>query len=338
MLKKGMFVVIGAGSWGTALAKLLAEKGKRVVLLARRKEVAEAINHRRENPFYLPRIRLPENISAETEGKCLLEAELIVLAVPSHALRGVLEKFSPFFKKPVPLVSTIKGIEEKTLATMSQVVRDCLPPSWSQFYTVLSGPSFAEEVARGLPTAVTVAGFEKEIATQVQETFATDYFRTYRSLDVLGVELAGALKNVVAIAVGISDGLNLGLNARAALITRGLAEITRLGLKLGANPLTFSGLSGLGDLVLTCTGPLSRNRTVGLKLGQGKSLTQILAEMTQVAEGVRTAASARRLAEKHQVELPICEAVYRVLYQGEDPLVMARRLLTRRLKDEFNSI
>ena len=331
-------MVIGAGSWGTALAKLLAEKGKRVVLLARRREVAEAINRRRENPFYLPRIRLPENLSAETEGKCLPEAELIVLAVPSHALRGVLEKFSHLLRKPVPLVSTIKGIEEKTLATMSQVVRETLPPPWHSFYTVLSGPSFAEEVARGLPTAVTVAGFEKEIATQVQETFATDYFRTYRSLDVLGVELAGALKNVVAIAVGISDGLNLGLNARAALITRGLAEITRLGLKLGANPLTFSGLSGLGDLVLTCTGPLSRNRTVGLRLGRGESLAQILAEMTQVAEGVRTAASAKRLAEKYRVELPICEAVFQVLYQGEDPLAMARRLLSRRLKDEFNSI
>ncbi len=331
-------MIVGAGSWGTALGKLLAEKGKKVFLLARRGEVAEAINARHENPFYLPRIKLPQNLAATTEPVVLKEAQLIVLAVPSHALRTVLTRLRPYLKDPVPLVSTIKGIEEETQATMSQVVRETLPRPWYPYYTVLSGPSFAEEVARELPTAVTVAGLEEEIATLVQETFATSYFRTYRTQDVLGVELAGALKNVVAIAVGISDGLGLGLNARAALITRGLAEMTRLGLRLGANPLTFSGLAGLGDLVLTCTGPLSRNRSVGLKLGQGKRLKDILAEMTQVAEGVRTAASVQALARQYGVEMPICTAVYQVLYQDQDPVQMAHQLLSRRLKDEFDGI
>ncbi len=332
-------VIIGAGSWGTALGKLLAEKGRRVKLLARRKEVVEAINQRKENPYYLPKIKLPQNLSATTEPGILKEASLVVFAVPSHVLRKTLSHLKEYLPpKPVPLVSTIKGIEEETLATMGQVVRETLPEGWHPYYTVLSGPSFAEEVARGLPTAVTVAGLEREISQAVQESFATRYFRTYRSLDVLGVELAGALKNVIAIAAGIADGLNFGLNARAALITRGLAEMSRLGVKMGANPLTFSGLAGLGDLVLTCTGPLSRNRTVGLRLGRGEKLEEILKSMTQVAEGVRTTSSARALAQKHQVEMPICEAVYRVLYQGEDPRQMALNLLTRRLKEEIDFI
>jgi len=332
-------VILGAGSWGTALGKLLAEKGRRVKLLARRKEVVEAINQRQENPFYLPKIKLPPHLSATEDPKILKEASLIVFAIPSHALRKTLLNLRDFFgKNPVPLVSTIKGIEEESLATMSQVIRETLPNIWHPYYTILSGPSFAEEVAKGLPTAVTIAGFEEDITQAVQESFATDYFRTYRSLDVLGVELAGALKNVVAIAAGIADGLNFGLNARAALITRGLAEISRLGVKMGANPLTFSGLAGLGDLVLTCTGSLSRNRTVGLRLGRGERLADILNSMTQVAEGIRTTASARALAQKQRVEMPICEAVYRVLYQGEDPRQMARDLLTRRLKEEIDFI
>ncbi len=332
-------VILGAGSWGTALGKLLAEKGRRVKLLARRKEVVEAINRRQENPFYLPKIKLPPHLSATEDPKILKEASLIVFAIPSHALRKTLLNLRDFFgKNPVPLVSTIKGIEEESLATMSQVIRETLPNIWHPYYTILSGPSFAEEVAKGLPTAVTIAGFEEDTTQAVQESFATDYFRTYRSLDVLGVELAGALKNVVAIAAGIADGLNFGLNARAALITRGLAEISRLGVKMGANPLTFSGLAGLGDLVLTCTGSLSRNRTVGLRLGRGERLADILNSMTQVAEGIRTTASARALAQKQGVEMPICEAVYRVLYQGEDPRQMARDLLTRRLKEEIDFI
>ncbi len=330
-------VIIGAGSWATALGKLLAEKGRRVWLFARREDVVEVVNQRHENPFYLPKIKLPRNLSATRKPKILKEASLIVFAIPSHSLRNTLQQLKEFLpQSPVPLVSTIKGIEEKSLATMNQVVKEVLPRAWHPYYTVLSGPSFAEEVAQGLPTAVTVAGFEGEITQAVQETFATSYFRTYRSLDVLGVELAGALKNVVAIAAGIADGLNFGLNARAALITRGLAEISRLGLKMGANPLTFSGLAGLGDLVLTCTGPLSRNRTVGLRLGRGEKLEEILKSMTQVAEGVRTASSAIALAQKYQVEMPICEAVYRVLYKSEDPLQMAQKLLTRRLKKEID--
>ncbi len=325
--------IVGAGSWGTALGDLLAKKGQRVCLLARRKEVVEALNLRQENPFYLPKIRLSPALRATLDPQVALsEAEVLVLAVPSHTLREVVRTLRPYLKRALPVVSTIKGLEEESLLTMSQVLAEELP---SFPVVVLSGPSFAEEVARERPTAVTVAGYQREVTEEIQHLFATSYFRAYLSLDVLGVELAGALKNVIAIAVGISDGLGLGLNARAALITRGLAEISRLGVRLGANPLTFSGLAGLGDLVLTCTGPLSRNRTVGLRLGRGERLEEILRDLRQVAEGVRTTASARRLAEKHQVEMPITEAVYRVLYHRESPLEMARGLLSRKLKEEF---
>ncbi len=330
-------VIIGAGSWGTALGKLLAEKENQVWLLARRKEVYDSINERHENPFYLPKIKLPHNLKAALEPKVLKKAELIVFAVPSHALRETLKALSKDLpEKPVPLVSTIKGIEEKSLSTMSQVVNEVLTPAWHSFYTVLSGPSFAEEVAKRLPTAVTIASYEEDICSFVQKTFASQYFRTYRSFDVIGVELAGALKNVIAIAVGISDGLELGLNARAALITRGLAEISRLGVKLGANPLTFSGLAGMGDLVLTCTGSLSRNRTVGLRLGRGEKLEDILADLTQVAEGVRTTSSVKKLSEQVKVETPICDAVYQVLYQNKSPQDLVLALLSRELKKEFD--
>ncbi|NPB08752.1 MAG: NAD(P)-dependent glycerol-3-phosphate dehydrogenase [Thermodesulfobacteria bacterium] len=325
--------VIGAGSWGTALANLLAKKGERVHLLARRPEVVEAINRRHENPFYLPKIELSPKLEATLEAPEALEgAEIVVLAVPSHALRETVRSLRPHLGPPKPLVSTIKGLEEETLLTMSQLLEEELP---GFPVVVLSGPSFAEEVAQERPTAVTVAGYRREIAESVQHLFSTGYFRAYLSLDVLGVELAGALKNVIAIAVGISDGLGLGLNARAALITRGLAEISRLGVRLGANPLTFSGLAGLGDLVLTCTGALSRNRTVGLRLGRGEKLKDILRDIRQVAEGVRTTVSARELARRHGVEMPITEAVYRVLYHEESPLEMAQSLLSRKLKEEF---
>lgn len=331
--------VIGAGSWGTALANLLAKKGLSVVLLARREEVAHAIGERHENPFYLPGISLSSRLKATTEAEEILpKAEVIVFAVPSHALRETIRQLKPLLKNPVPLVSTIKGIEEKTQATMSQVLAEELGSSWQAMFTVLSGPSFAEEVAKEFPTAVTLAGYDREITTRIQKLFSCPYFRVYRSTDVIGVELAGALKNIIAIAVGISDGLKLGFNARAALITRGLAEISRLGLRLGANPLTFSGLAGLGDLVLTCTGPLSRNRSVGLRLGKGEKLSQILSDMTQVAEGVRTTASVKELSERLKVEMPITQAVYRVLYQEEDPLKMAQDLLSRELKEEFGEL
>ncbi len=331
-----MILVLGAGSWGTALAHLLAQKGLSVVLIARRQEVSAAINNQHENPYYLPGIRLSSRLKSSTSLEGLLpKAKVLVFAVPSHALREVLRSLKRLLTEPIPVVSTIKGIEEGSLATMSQVVVEELGAPWRPMYTVLSGPSFAKEVVQERPTAVTVAGFEVHITRQIQDLFYVPYFRVYRSTDVLGVELAGALKNIIAIAVGICDGLGLGFNARAALITRGLAEVSRLGAYLGANPLTFSGLAGLGDLVLTCTGPLSRNRTVGLRLGQGESLDKILSDMTQVAEGVRTTASVKKLADKLQVDMPITQAVYRVLYQREDPLHMAEELLSRSLKDEF---
>ncbi len=328
--------IVGAGSWGTALGNLLAKKGFKVTLIARRQEVSRAINQRHENPFYLVGIKLCSGLRATTKVEEILpEAEMIIWAVPSHALRKVIREVKFYLSKPVPSISTIKGIEEKTLLTMNRVLAEELGPPWQAMYIVLSGPSFAEEVAKELPTAVTIAGYDKELVTEIQSIFYTPYFRVYRSYDVIGVELAGALKNVIAIAVGISDGLKLGLNARAALITRGLAEISRLGLRLGANPITFSGLAGLGDLVLTCTGPLSRNRTVGLRLGKGEKLPQILSDIRQVAEGIRTTASAKELAQTVKVEMPITHAVYEVLYRGKDPFEAARDLLSRELKEEF---
>ena len=330
---KEKIAVLGAGSWGTALARLLAQKDYQVQLWARRPEVVEAINQRQENPFYLPEVSLPASLKASANLEEVLKAaQMVVLAVPSHALRQVLRLSKGVLPREVPWVSTIKGIEEDSLLTMSQVIAQECPGSP---VAVLSGPSFAEEVVRERPTAVTVASHDRDVAERVQLLFSTSFFRVYLSLDLLGVELAGALKNVIAIAVGISDGLGLGLNARAALITRGLAEIARLGVHLGANPLTFSGLAGLGDLVLTCTGPLSRNRTVGVRLGQGEKLADILADLRQVAEGVRTTSSARSLAQKHGIEMPITEAVYQVLYHQKDPLEMAQSLLSRKLKEEF---
>ena len=331
---KGLKIaILGAGSWGTALGDLLAQKGFEVYLWARRKEVVQAINQQRENPYYLPQVKLSPRLRASTDmERVLAKAAVVILAIPSHALRQVLEENKSLLAEGSILVSTIKGIEEGSLLTMSQVIREILS---DVYVVVLSGPSFAEEVVQKRPTAVTVAGDQRDTVEKIQHLFATPYFRAYLSRDVLGVELAGALKNVIAIAVGISDGLGLGLNARAALITRGLAEISRLGVQLGANPLTFSGLAGLGDLVLTCTGPLSRNRTVGLRLGQGEKLPEILKDLKQVAEGVRTTSSARHLAQKHGIEMPITEAVYQVLYHQKDPLDMAHSLLSRRLKEEF---
>jgi glycerol-3-phosphate dehydrogenase (NAD(P)+) len=261
--------------------------------------------------------------------------DFLLMVVPSHVYRQVALQMLPLLQPGSIMVTATKGIENESLLTMAGVWEEVLAARSDVAVTCLAGPSFAKEVVQKIPTAITVAADQLEIAQKVQQVFSTDYFRVYTSLDKIGVELAGARKNVIALAAGACDGLGFGHNTRAALITRGLAEITRLGVKMGANPLTFSGLSGIGDLVLTCTGDLSRNRTVGYQLGQGKKLSDILKDMRMVAEGVRTAKSAYFLARKMDVDMPICEQVYQVLYADKDPVHAVRDLMQRALKHEL---
>jgi glycerol-3-phosphate dehydrogenase (NAD(P)+) len=329
--------VIGAGSWGTALAKLLSEKGHTVHLWAHGAEHAPAINRDRENKKYLPGFVFNDKVTAAADLKEVVSGKkYLLMVVPSHVFRAVFQQLVPFLQPRCLVISATKGIENESLMTMSQVMADVLGQNGREAELgVLTGPSFAREVAAGIPTAVTVAAAKKELAARIQDIFFTERFRVYTSTDVIGQELGAALKNIVAIAAGICDGLGYGTNTRAALITRGLAEITRLGVKMGANPLTFSGLGGLGDLVLTCTGDLSRNRMVGLKLGQGKKLRDILAEMQMVAEGVKTASSAWRLAQRQGVDMPILEQIYKVLYEDKPCQEAVMSLLTRDQKEEM---
>ncbi len=327
--------VLGAGSWGTALAHLLANKGYPTHLWARRPAMAEAIQANRENQAYLPGFRLPDTLEATSDLEyALSESDVVVCVVPTHGLRQVLTDAAPFLETGVPIVSAIKGIENETLMLVSEMFEDILPESHHSQLTYLGGPSFAKEVAAGIPTAVCVAGRNQGIVTAAQKALTTERFRVYSTEDVVGVELGGALKNVVAIAAGIGDGLGFGHNTRAGLITRGLAEISRLALARGANPLTLAGLSGMGDLVLTCTGDLSRNRNVGLQIGQGKSLEDILGSMQMVAEGVRTTKSAKALSEKVGVEMPITDEVHAMLYENKSPLKAVVDLMTRPLRAE----
>lgn len=326
--------VIGAGSWGTALAMLLAGRHE-VWLWGRDAAEMAAMQRSRANTRYLPDHPFPESLIATGDlESALTGAACVLMAVPSHGFRQVFRQAVPLLSGNIPVVSAVKGIEFPSTRTMTQIMEE-ESAGRPLALCVLSGPSFAEEVACGLPTAVTVACADKVQAARVQELFSTRFFRVYSSQDVLGLEISGAMKNVIAIASGISDGLGYGLNTRAALITRGLAEIIRLGTALGADSRTFSGLSGLGDLVLTCTGNLSRNRSVGLKLGAGKTLRQVLAEMTMVAEGVRTTESCFQLAKARAVEMPILEQVYAVLYEGKSCREAVTQLFQRTLKEEL---
>ena len=330
--------VIGAGSWGTALAKLLADKGEQVVLWGHNPSHVDALRRDRENRKYLPGATLPETLLPVEGLDCVADCQCVVMVVPSHGFRQVFSSLVPHLKEGTLLVSAVKGIEIDSRQTMNQIMEDELGKAGKQntvFTGVLSGPSFADEVAVGQPTAVTTGFADKGAARAVQHLFSTSFFRVYTSTDIIGLEISAAMKNVIAIAAGISDGLGYGLNTRAALITRGLAEITRLGVKLGAHPLTFSGLGGLGDLVLTCTGSLSRNRTVGLKLGEGRTLAQALAEMTMVAEGVKTTQSCYYLAAEAGVEMPILEQAYLVLYKGKECRAAVQDLFQRSLKEEL---
>ncbi len=329
--------VVGAGSWGTALANLLALKGFVIDLWAFEAEVKEQIESCRENTVFLPGFPLSRNIQPTNNiADAVSQKNIVLIVVPSHVLRETARQIAGHISKETIIVSASKGIENKTHLTMSGVLKEVLPEIPENSFAVLSGPSFAREVAQKFPTVVTVASKDQELASLVQHVFATPYFRAYTNDDMVGVELGGAVKNVIAIAAGIIDGLGLGLNTRAALITRGLKEIRRLGMKLGANPRTFAGISGVGDLVLTCTGDLSRNHTVGKKIGQGMKLKDILPEMRMVAEGVRTAKSVYNLSRKLDVEMPISHEVYNILYNDASPKEAAHRLMTRELRQELD--
>ena len=331
--------VIGAGNWGTALAKLLGDKGEQVVLWGHDPAQIDALRRDRENRKYLPGATLPASLQPVDNLDCVADCDCVVMVVPSHGFRQVFSTLVPHLQPGTFLVSAVKGIEIGSRQTMNQIMESELAKANRQdtmFTGVLTGPSFADEVAVGQPTAITVGFADIDAAKTVQHLFSTPFFRVYTSTDIIGLEISAAMKNVIAIATGISDGLGYGLNTRAALITRGLAEITRLGVKLGAHPLTFSGLGGLGDLVLTCTGSLSRNRTVGLKLGEGRTLKQTLAEMTMVAEGVKTTKSCYNLAASVGVEMPILEQTYQILYENKDCRAAVQELYQRSLKEEFN--
>lgn len=331
--------VVGAGSWGTALANLLALKGFKINLWVFEKEVKDQIETSRENAVFLPGVSLSNHIRPSNDiGEVVGGKDLVLVVVPSHVMRVTAGKMRKHISTETVIVSASKGIENKTHLTMSGVLKDILHDIPENFFAVLSGPSFAREVVKKIPTVVAVASKDQKVAGMVQRVFAAPYFRVYTNNDMIGVELGGAVKNVIAIASGIIEGLGLGLNTRAALITRGLTEIRRLGLKLGANPRTFAGIAGVGDLVLTCTGDVSRNHTVGKKIGEGMKLTEILSEMRMVAEGVKTAKSVYNLSRKLGVEMPISHEVYHILYDDISPKEAVNRLMTRDLKQELDEV
>lgn len=323
--------IIGDGGWGTALAVVLHHNGHAVRVWGPFADYIAEIQHRHKNEKFLPGIKLPPDIHwTADKAEAVAGADVVILAVPSHYFRSVLESLAGLIPSSSPVLSVTKGLDEKTGMRMTEVAEEIL----KRPVAALSGPSLAAEVARGIPTAVTIACTNRPTAKALQDLLMNPSFRVYTSDDVIGVEIGGALKNVIAIAAGVCDGISFGDNTKAALITRGLAEITRLGCALGAQPATFSGLSGMGDLVVTCASRLSRNHSVGERLGRGESIDQILKNMEQVSEGVWTCATARALAKKHDVEVPITEEVYAVIHKGKDPRAAVRDLMGRDPKAE----
>jgi glycerol-3-phosphate dehydrogenase (NAD(P)+) len=327
--------VIGAGAWGTALAKHLAERGLQITLWAYEREVLDCITAKRENQLFLPGVTLPASLKVTNLlAEAVEECDGLLFVVPSHVARFVLQQLGSVLSRPLPIVSATKGVEEDTFKLMTQVIVDVLPPALHDGLLVLSGPSFAMEVSQGQPTALCLAGTNAALVEAFQTAFITPSLRIYADSDVIGVQLGGALKNVMALAAGVVDGLGLGHNTRAAMITRGLAEMVRLGMAMGADPRTFYGLSGVGDLVLTCTGALSRNHHVGVRLGQGEKLDRILSGMQAVAEGVRTSRAAAGLALRHGVEMPIVREVNAVLFEGKSCRKAVSDLMERVAKPE----
>ena len=331
--------VVGGGAWGTALAKLLADKGFLLDLWVFESEVREQIEKNRENKIFLPDVKLPENIIPSNDIETVVkEKDLVLVVVPSHCMRDVAGQMKNFISPGTIIVTASKGIENKTHMIMTQILAEKIDFLPKENFAVLSGPSFAREVANNVPTVVAVASTSREISEYVQEIFSCPTFRVYVNDDPIGTQIGGAMKNVVAIAAGICDGMKMGLNPRAALITRGLAEMNRLGTKLGADPLTLAGLAGVGDLLLTCTGALSRNYTLGRQIGEGKKPDDIISEMRMVAEGVKTTRSVYNLSKKLGVDLPICNEVYFVLFEGRSVKETVERLMNRSLKHELDGV
>lgn len=331
--------VVGAGSWGTALAKLLADKGYTLDLWVFEPEVKAQIEAEHENKVFLPDVKLPENIVPTNDiRKAVSNKDLVLVVVPSHCMRDMAGRMKDFISPDTVIVTASKGIENKTHLTMTQILGEIIDFIPNEHLCVLSGPSFAKEVANHVPTVVAAASINRDVAEYVQKTFSCPTFRVYVNDDPVGTQIGGAMKNVLAIAAGICDGLGMGLNPRAALITRGLTEMNRLGTRLGADPLTLSGLAGVGDLLLTCTGALSRNYTVGKQIGQGKKLDEIISEMRMVAEGVKTTRSVYNLSKKLGVDLPICNEVYAVLFEDLSVKETVERLMNRSLKHELDGV
>jgi len=327
--------VLGAGGWGTTLAIILHYNGHKVTLWEFKKDYAKLLNKKRENEIYLPGIKIPEEIIITHDfEESTTKMNLIILAVPSQFLRSVIKKATYSEIKNSILVSVAKGIEIKSLMTMSQMLKDEFPELDDSQIGVLSGPSHAEEVSKRIPTAVVAASKNIDTSRTIQSSFMTSYFRVYSSKDILGVELGGAFKNIIAIGAGIIDGAKFGDNTKAAIMTRGIAEISRLGVALGAEPETFAGLSGMGDLIVTCMSRHSRNRYVGEQIGAGKKLKEVLKSMDMVAEGVETSRSASQLSKKLTVETPITNEVYKILFEDKDPVKATNDLMTRDMKME----
>lgn len=331
--------IIGAGSWGTALAHVAAENNNSTYLWVRRRELAEEMIKTRENRPYLPGVKISPKINISTDlEEVVSEADIIIVAVPSQAVRTMARKISNFIKDDVIVTSASKGIELNSLKRMSEVLAEELENVKTQNIVALSGPSHAEEVIKNLPTAIVAASSGEQAAEKVQDVLINCNFRVYTNSDVIGVELGGALKNIIAICSGISDGLGLGDNTKAALMTRGIVEITRLGVKLGASPATFSGLSGIGDLIVTCSSDFSRNRRAGIQIGQGKTVEEVIQSTNMVIEGINTTKATFLLAQKHKIEMPITEQAYLVLFEGKDPEVAVKSLMSRVGKHEHEDI
>ncbi|WLR53109.1 NAD(P)H-dependent glycerol-3-phosphate dehydrogenase [Bacillus tianshenii] len=331
--------VFGAGSWGTALAMVLAQNGHTVRLWSHRKDQADEINEKHTNEKYLPGVSLPASIIGYSSiEECLQGVETVLMVVPTKAMREVLQKMKSHLKEPLTIVHASKGIEPETYKRVSEVIEEEIPEEYRKAVVVLSGPSHAEEVSCSQPTTVTVSSTSIEAATKAQDLFISKTFRVYTNPDIVGVEIGGALKNIIALGAGISDGLGFGDNAKAALVTRGLAEIARLGVKMGANPLTFSGLTGIGDLIVTCTSQHSRNWRAGNMLGQGHKLEEVLENMGMVVEGVRTTKAAYQLAKEQQVTMPITNAIYRILFEGATPKEAVGDLMTRMRTHEMEDL